>query len=101
MKFRQETSINGRHITTKKSTYLLPLLVLCLSILMFTIFQNDIASGQTYSKEVVVQAGDTLWSLSKTHAPERTDVRDYLSRIIVLNDLNGSTIYPGQILSMP
>jgi hypothetical protein len=46
----------------------------------------------------IVEAGDSLWSIARAHAPHR-DVRAYVEE---LDDLNGgTTIQPGQRLVLP
>jgi LysM repeat protein len=52
---------------------------------------------------VVVQPGQTLWSIARGVAPG-TDVRESVARIQELNGLNGpgaSTVRPGQSLIVP
>ncbi|MBS3946858.1 MAG: LysM peptidoglycan-binding domain-containing protein [Dethiobacter sp.] len=52
-------------------------------------------------REVVVTAGDTLWSLSRQHMPRGREVRDYIAEVISLNELTSPLIYPGQALLLP
>ncbi|MGY2067425.1 LysM peptidoglycan-binding domain-containing protein [Blastococcus sp. SYSU DS0619] len=49
---------------------------------------------------VVVEPGDTLWSIASTVAGER-DVREVVDGIQRLNDVPGSAIVPGQVLRLP
>ena len=49
---------------------------------------------------VVVEPGDTLWSIARTVAGER-DVREVVDGIQRLNDVPGSAIMPGQVLQLP
>lgn len=49
---------------------------------------------------VVVQPGDTLWSIAKAAKPG-TDPRNYVQRIIDLNSLDGAGVRAGQALSLP
>jgi len=50
---------------------------------------------------VVIQEGQTLWSLATDSQPER-DPRDVVSDIYALNNLeSGSQIYVGQVLHIP
>ncbi len=48
----------------------------------------------------VVQPGDTLWSIARSVAGE-ADVRDVVDEIQRLNDLEGTTLVPGQVLELP
>jgi len=49
---------------------------------------------------VVVQPGQTLWSVARTLSPD-TDVRETVARIQELNGLTGSSVIPGQSLVVP
>ena len=49
---------------------------------------------------VVVQQGDTLWSIARSVAGDE-DVRMVVDAIQELNGLDGSTLQPGQVLRLP
>ncbi|UUT35106.1 LysM peptidoglycan-binding domain-containing protein [Microbacterium elymi] len=49
---------------------------------------------------VTVSAGDTLWSIAQTVAPQ-ADPRDVVDGIVRLNALDGVTVAPGDRLSIP
>jgi nucleoid-associated protein YgaU len=49
---------------------------------------------------VVVEPGDTLWSIAASVAGEG-DVRDVVDRIQAVNRLSGTTLVPGQVLQLP
>jgi nucleoid-associated protein YgaU len=49
---------------------------------------------------VVVQAGDTLWSIA-TSLDGNGDVRALVYEIQQLNDLEGTGLVPGQVLQLP
>lgn len=49
---------------------------------------------------VVVQPGQTLWSVAQSLSPD-TDVRETIARIQELNGLTGSSVKPGQSLVVP
>jgi nucleoid-associated protein YgaU len=51
-------------------------------------------------QSVVVQPGDTLWSIAGTVAGT-ADVREVVGRIQELNDLQGTVLIPGQVLELP
>jgi nucleoid-associated protein YgaU len=51
-------------------------------------------------QSVVVQPGDTLWSIA-TDAAGTADVRAVVDRIQELNDLQGAVLIPGQVLELP
>jgi hypothetical protein len=51
-------------------------------------------------QSVVVQPGDTLWSIA-AEAAGTDDVREVVDRIQALNGLSGTVLIPGQILELP
>jgi hypothetical protein len=50
---------------------------------------------------VVVQYGDTLWSIASSVAGPGDDVRAVVAEIRQVNDLPGSDLEPGQVLQLP
>jgi LysM domain len=56
----------------------------------------ELAGASTF----VVQPGDTLWSIALSTSPEE-DPRGVVDAIVVLNDLEGVGLVPGQVLELP
>ncbi len=52
------------------------------------------------AEQIVVQPGDTLWSIARTQVPE-VDPRDVIAKIVKLNALGSAQIFPGQVLNVP
>ncbi len=50
---------------------------------------------------VVVEQGDTVWSIADRVTGPDEDVRAVVDAIVVLNDLEGSVVVPGQVLRVP
>ena len=50
---------------------------------------------------VTVSSGDTLWSIAASVAAPGEDVRDVMSEIAALNDLEGAAVVAGQRLTVP
>ena len=50
---------------------------------------------------VVVESGDTVWSIAGEVAGNEQDVRVVVDAIEELNDLEGSAVVPGQVLQLP
>lgn len=42
----------------------------------------------------IVRAGDTLWSIAETYAPEDMDIREYIYFIEEDNSIENKSIYP-------
>ena len=48
-----------------------------------------------------VQRGDTLWSIADRYTPADGSTQETVDRIAALNHLDGSTLVPGQQLTIP
>ena len=48
-----------------------------------------------------VQVGETLWDIAKKYSRPNADPRPVVYNIKVINKLNSSIIYPGQVLAVP
>lgn len=84
-----------------RSTLRLTLVVLLAGILLGllapTLFaSSDAAPALTYE----VKAGDTLWRLASTYAPDE-DPRRFVFEVQELNGLDGGPLLPGQKLIVP
>jgi nucleoid-associated protein YgaU len=53
------------------------------------------------ASSVVVEPGDTLWSIALAVAGAGDDVRVVVDRIEELNGLGGPDLVPGQVLELP
>jgi nucleoid-associated protein YgaU len=49
---------------------------------------------------VVVESGDTLWSIAASVA-DGEDVRDVVAQIRAVNELDSADLVPGQVLQLP
>jgi hypothetical protein len=52
-------------------------------------------------RSVVVQAGDSVWSIAADFAGPDEDVRAVVDAIEALNDLDDARVVPGQVLQLP
>jgi LysM repeat protein len=57
-------------------------------------------AGKADFTYVYVQSGDTLWSIATNYAPEK-DPQQEIADIKNLNNLDSSTVVPGQRLALP
>jgi LysM repeat protein len=57
-------------------------------------------SAPPAQQTVVVQRGDTIWSLASRHYPD-SDPRARVDQIERLNHLDGPDVRPGQRLQLP
>ncbi|WP_185702711.1 LysM peptidoglycan-binding domain-containing protein [Paenibacillus rhizophilus] len=79
-------------------------IVLLLIISGFTVvgqvFASSVSSPQQ-EKRVVVEPGDTLWSIAVKNKPSDMRTVVYIEAIKRYNDLNGANIEAGVVLSVP
>jgi len=50
---------------------------------------------------VIVQAGDSLWTIARDHKPAHMNIRTYLDQLKGINGLEGSIIHEGMLLKLP
>ena len=86
----------------------IPLMLLTALLLSLVGFLNSPAKAAdstadlalTPTVSVTVQAGESLWAIAGTVAPER-DPRDVIADIVQLNNLSAGSVVPGQQLFVP
>ncbi|MBE4716886.1 LysM peptidoglycan-binding domain-containing protein [Pseudarthrobacter sp. AB1] len=86
----------------------IPLVILAAILLSLAGFLNAPAKASdsaadlslTPTVSVTVQAGQSLWAIASTVAPER-DPRDVIADIAQLNNLSAGGVVPGQQLFVP
>jgi hypothetical protein len=58
-------------------------------------------SGATGELEfITVAVGDSLWALASEYSP-KTDPRDWISEVVLLNELESVNLEPGQRIALP
>ena len=84
---------------SKVSTFLECIIIfLFILIIIFSMFNKTNFDGKDFHKEeYVVKYQDTLWSIGKKCAGEEIDVREWISAVKSLNDIDAN-IYPGQVI---
>lgn len=84
----------------KKLFYIIVLLLSAFSI--FSFLKKDRVSAQELKyKEIEVQRGDTLWSISKEYNKSSLDIRKYIFLIEEKNNIQNSNIQTGDVLYIP
>jgi hypothetical protein len=86
----------------------IPLVLLAALLLSLAGFFNSPARASesatdlavTPTVTVTVQAGESLWAIAGSVAPQR-DARDVVADIVQLNNLTGGAVLPGQQLYVP
>ena len=90
---------------TRRARRLAAVLTLALGVAIGSWLAPLIAGGDgdlrlAGAQSVVVQPGDTLWSIA-ADAAGTGDVRAVVDRIQALNGLQGTILVPGQVLDLP
>lgn len=70
-------------------------------IVLFTIIVDAKDNSETNLISVCIESGDTLWQLSNKYASRDMDIRDYINKVIEINQLKSVNIKPGQIINFP
>jgi LysM domain len=79
---------------------LLAFVLVSVSSALHSATQAGTAPATSATRFVTVQPGQTLWQIALRVAP-RDDPRDTVDRIRSLNDLDDTTVLPGQRLVVP
>lgn len=67
---------------------------------LFTLVVSAKGSNDMTLVPVYVEEGDTLWGMARSYAGEM-DIRDYILKVMDINELQGSNIMPGELLYFP
>lgn len=93
---RKPAQINNRRILP-----FLMILIIVLALALFSIVRLANSSEPIKTIQVIVNPGDTLWSIARSNYDPSGDMRRYVYQIRRLNNLGTALIYPGQILNLP
>lgn len=89
-----------RHLRWNPLLFLRNMLILAI---IFVALASVAMSGETTPRmetRVVVQPGDTLWSIASRCRPD-TDPRRVIDAMTHMNRLSSRTLYPGAVLYLP
>ncbi len=78
--------------------------VLLIAVVVFFLLLASAVGAQNQvvpTAQHVIAAGETLWTIAGSVTPAGGDVRVTVADIRRLNDLEGTTIYPGDVLIVP
>lgn len=92
----------------KKSIYLNKKRILTLLILML-LFTTGITTYSTENKdyikpryqEYIVKENDTMWKISASFINSSTDIRNFISKVEEINNIDSQKLKPGMIIYMP
>lgn len=78
----------------------LVMIITCTGMITAFASSND-KSVPAEANQVIVQPGDTLWSIASMNKAQGDDIRSYIHAIIQENDLPSSEIQAGDVLVLP
>lgn len=87
----------------KKSYVILALLaIICIATLSGKLLLNVNAKDNTVRcyTQIMVEEGDSLWSIATEHMPEGYDVFDYIDELKMLNHIDGNIVKAGYKLTV-
>ena len=93
----------------RRKNILLTILTLCLVLTLSFSVNGFLSNAKTdssdiqikYYKSIMVEHGDTLWSIAVKHANSSMNTADFVNEIRNLNALHGDTITAGSYLVVP
>lgn len=80
---------------------LLSLILILLFASMFFIVVNAKSTSTVVLVPVYVSEGDSLWQLSTQHTDGKMDIRNYIDKVMTINNLSNANIKPGDLLMFP
>lgn len=83
--------------------FLTTVLIIIISIISILRPSNKAHSSilEEHFIEVSISKGDTLWDIAVEYMPEKYVVRKMIYNIKVLNEMESSYIFPGDIIKIP
>lgn len=91
-----------RYIIISKIRFLV-LMSIIMIIAVSSVFSLGVSakeSSEISLKAEYVEEGDTIWSMAVKHAGDM-EIREYISRVMDINDLSTANIMPGDLLYFP
>ena len=86
----------------KKYIYIILLLLTTLNL--YTVFaygKPELKGKAIIVERVVVKPGDTLWKIARKSSDDKIDIREYIYEIQKINNIENSTIMPGDTILVP
>jgi nucleoid-associated protein YgaU len=79
------------------------LVIISLIAMILLLLASSVGAGQVADATVEhrVVSGETLWDIAGDYTPNGESVRRTVSEIRRLSSIDGSTIHPGQVLTVP
>lgn len=75
-------------------------IVVALLVITVLALRPSMASVKWEEETYRVRSGDSLWSISGEYCPDSVDRQAWIDKVRRMNDIDGSIIYPGQVLTI-
>lgn len=75
-------------------------LIVASALLLNWVFQPTMDRIEWQETTYRVQAGDSLWSISRDYCPNSVDRREWIDEVRSINGMTSSNIRPGQKLTV-
>lgn len=107
--FKEEKMERSKSIRNKKivvankirlAIFISILLIIISPVILLAIDKPAIDKDQSFMK-IYVEPGDTLWGIAQVNLPPKTDIRQFIHRIKVINQLDTSFIKVGDLILVP
>ena len=75
-------------------------IVVALLVIALMALRPSMASVRWEEETYRVRSGDSLWSISGEYCPDSVDRQEWIHKVRKMNDIDGSIIYPGQVITV-
>ena len=84
----------------KYNKFVVATIVVTLIALTVLALRPSMASVKWEEEIYRVRSGDSLWSISGEYCPDSVDRQEWINKVRKMNDIDGSIIRPGQMLTI-
>lgn len=92
---------NRKRINRLQITVTLMLIITFLFLLTTLGNFNSYGDSETVYINVIVDTGQSLWSIAEEYTPDHRDVRETIRLMVNANNIESTVIYPGDLLKVP
>lgn len=92
---------------TKRKNNKITIALTIIFIFSFLILINTFGNQNSYGDQeqeyfqVIIKAGDSLWSIAEEHTPEHSDLRETMKLIEERNNISSSQLFAGELIEIP
>ena len=84
----------------KYNKFVVTTIAVTLIVLTVLALRPSMASVRWEEETYRVRSGDSLWSISGEYCPDSVDRQEWINKVRKINDIDGSIIYPGQVITI-